>query len=221
MASMTALKIRNIFWMLARPKFLAGWCYRAIRRRFRPDEPWMALGAVRYLQDNLPGGVGFEWGSGRSTVWFAARLSSLISVEEDAGWLHCVRALLDSAGATNVILRHIPIDHDPREPERANYEPLPQYVDYINHFQDGAFRLIIVDGHYRQHCIRAALPKLAPYGLLLVDDSWWGMNNARLIPESWPIVQHAREWSKCTTIWRKPLHGPAAPSVSTGANSAC
>jgi hypothetical protein len=45
-----------------------------------PDVPWLTRQAVEILEDWLkPGYVGLEWGSGRSTLWFARRVSHLTS----------------------------------------------------------------------------------------------------------------------------------------------
>src|SRR5688572_32091687 len=46
-----------------------------------PDEPFLAPAAVRFLDRNLArDGAGLEWGSGRSTAWFAQRLATLVTV---------------------------------------------------------------------------------------------------------------------------------------------
>jgi hypothetical protein len=56
-----------------------------------PEEPWISQGAVRFLDANLDrAGAGIEWGSGRSTTWFVARLARLTSVEYDPGWAETV-----------------------------------------------------------------------------------------------------------------------------------
>lgn len=38
---------------------------------------------------------------------------------------------------------------------------------------DASLNLVLVDGAYRDHCARYALPKLAPGGLLVIDNVNW------------------------------------------------
>jgi hypothetical protein len=170
-----------------------------------PDEPWMSQGAVRYCEAHLTREhVGFEWGSGRSTPWFGSRLQSLLSIEHDCSWHATVTKKLQSKRLTNVRCRYLPLEHDPTEPTRPHYDPTPSYVQAVDEVGDETLDLVIVDGHYRQACILAALKKIKPGGLLLVDNTdrlplqEWG------VPCSWPIVHQSRNVMTQTTIWRKP-----------------
>ena len=48
--------------------------YELYERRHR--EPWLAQGAIAFIDAQFSrNGRGLEWGSGRSTQWFAARLA--------------------------------------------------------------------------------------------------------------------------------------------------
>ena len=82
-----------------------------------PDEPWIAQGAIRFCEKNLTKEqVGLEWGSGRSTAWFGARLKSLLSIEYDLPWHSTIITQLQKKGIKNVECRHIPLEHEPNEP---------------------------------------------------------------------------------------------------------
>lgn len=174
--------------------------------RLHPDAPWLTPGAVAFLGENLrPDMTGIEWGSGRSTRWYAARLRGLMSVEHHRGWYERVKADLDTPGASHVDYRHIPLSHPEHEGTVAHYEPMPPYVSVVREFPENSLGLAVVDGHYRQACVREALPRLAPGGLLLVDDTSvlasldeWG------VPADWPVVSHTSNGLKTTTVWRKP-----------------
>src|SRR5688572_27506537 len=48
--------------------------------------PWLPAAAVSFLDDKLAGLSVFEWGSGGSTLWFAERARSVVSVEHDPVW---------------------------------------------------------------------------------------------------------------------------------------
>ena len=87
----------------------------------------------------------------------------------------------------------MPLDHPPAEPTRPVYEPLPRYVAVFNEFEDGSLDFVVVDGHYRQACILAALPKLKVGGLLMLDNSNWLSDREWGIPVSWPLDAHGFE----------------------------
>jgi len=177
--------------------------------RLNPDAPWLTPGAVTFLQRNLrPDMAGIEWGSGRSTRWYAAHLRHLLSVEHHAGWYARVKEELEKTGTRNVDYRSIPLSHPENEGTVPHYEPMPPYVSVVREVPEGSLGLVVVDGHYRQACVLEALPRLAPGGLLLVDDSnmlptlaEWG------VPADWPIVSHTHNGLKATTVWRKPEVG--------------
>jgi predicted O-methyltransferase YrrM len=170
-----------------------------------PDEPWIAQGAVRFCASQLkPSMRGFEWGSGRSTAWFARRVGHLTSVEHDQQWYGIVHEQLRARDINNVTYRLIPLSHPAEEPSVPVYSPLPPYIAAVDAEEDGALGLVVVDGHYRQACIAAALPKIAPGGLLLVDNTNWLPLAAWGVPAAWPIVHQSRNVMTETTIWRRP-----------------
>jgi hypothetical protein len=168
-----------------------------------PDEPWISQGAIRFCERKLRRGMeAVETGSGRSTGWFGRRVGHLLSVEHSEEWYEKVKpALVD---VPNVDYRLVPLDHPPEEPTRPVYDPLPRYVAVFNELDDGSIDLVIIDGHYRQACILAAIPKLKVGGLLLLDnsnrlsDTEWG------IPASWPLVHRSANVMTVTSIWQKP-----------------
>ena len=71
--------------------------------RAHPDDPWLTPAAIRLLAGLLsPADRGAEFGSGRSTLWFAARVAALTSVEHDERWHETVTAKLKDRGLGNV-----------------------------------------------------------------------------------------------------------------------
>jgi len=187
--------------------------YESYRLR-HPEEPWLSPGAVRFCNSALKRtDVALEWGSGRSTKWFAARVGKLLSVEFDSDWHRKVSA--DLASFPNAQCRFVPLEHAPDEGTVAHYQKVPAYVAVVDEFADGSLDFVVVDGHYRQACILEALPKLKPQGLLLVDDTErlpladWG------VPLSWPVVHQSRDVLRQTTIWEKPSQSlPTSTSPS-------
>jgi SAM-dependent methyltransferase len=173
--------------------------------RAHPTEPFVAPGAIRFLDGALPRqGIGLEWGSGRSTQWFARRLGRLVVVEHDGVWYEQVRRQLQEAGIGNVDYRLIPLDHPPQEPTRPIYDPVPRYVALAEEFPDACFDFVEVDGHYRQACARAALAKIKPGGLLLVDDTNWLPLAEWGVPTTWKIVHQSVKINTVTSVWQRP-----------------
>lgn len=195
----------NVRHWLSHPLGFLRRVWHLLYEKAHPREPFLAPSAVRFLDGALPrDGVGLEWGSGRSTQWFAPRLRRLVSVEHDGRWRDDVLAQLERAGIRNVDYRVIPLEHPEAEPTRPIYDPVPRYVSFVSEFPDEHFDFIEVDGHYRQACVRAGLQKLKPGGLLLVDDTNWIPLAEWGVPESWPIVHQSVKVNTTTSIWRKP-----------------
>ena len=75
----------------------------ADERRY-PDSPWLTRAMVEILETWLrPGDVGLEFGSGRSTIWFARRIKYLTSVENNPGWYTKVKENLQGTGGISQI----------------------------------------------------------------------------------------------------------------------
>lgn len=133
-------------------------------QRIYPDKPWLTPQANRILEKTLqPDFQGLEFGSGRSTLWFAARMEKLTSVEHNPEWYHRVKDMLAVRGISNVEYLLTP------ETEMENGEPA--YVQVADRFSDESLDLILVDGILRDACVLRGLSKLKPGGLLVIDDA--------------------------------------------------
>ncbi len=101
-----------------------------------PDRPWLTRESIVFLKSFLkPDMVGFEWGSGRSTPWFAKRCGLLVSIEDDAGWYATVREKVKDLSVDLVLTD--------AEDDGASY------TGKILQYPDEHFDFIIVDGSYR------------------------------------------------------------------------
>jgi hypothetical protein len=183
-----------------RPRSLLIAIRTGLYNRLHPGEPWISAGAIAFCRTHLrPDMRGLEWGSGRSTAWYARRVAHLTSVEHNPHWHDRVREMI--TGAENVALRLVPAP----ESTDAYWAPDNPYVGVVDEFEDESLDFVVVDGLYRQACVLRALPKIAPGGYLLVDDT---RHLARLedwrVPPSWPVVYASGRWDTDTTIWRKP-----------------
>ncbi len=130
-----------------------------------PEHPWMATPAVREL-DNLiqPQWKVLEFGSGRSTAWYAARAASVLSLENDPQWHATVNTNLRNKGYNNVELRLVPLADFRREAADLD---------------DNSFDLVIVDSidggdpdtTGRVGLVAESMSKLKTGGYLVLDNS--------------------------------------------------
>jgi hypothetical protein len=150
--------------------------------RFRganPSVPWITPQATRLLEDWLkPGDVGLEWGSGRSTIWFAKRVRSLTSIEHDRDWFLKVKGQLQESGLDNVTYHHAPIE----DLDKATADHL--YLKLGKELPEASQDFVLVDGQLRDMCVEVALSRLKPGGLLILDNAHWFLPHATFSPNS-------------------------------------
>jgi predicted O-methyltransferase YrrM len=160
--------------------------------------PWLVPASIKHLERLIqPDWHGWEWGCGGSTVWFARHLQHLTSIEHDAEWVAQVRQRLLTWQLTNVELRHI-------EKGTGYYE---QYADSILPVPDGSLQLVSVDGRARPRCIQNAIGKLAPGGVLVVDNMErdYYQEETDQIPDDWERFDYEGEWNGrwLTSLWMR------------------
>lgn len=155
-----------------------------VRRLLRraPTEPWLTREAVRFLRTAIQADWDiFEIGSGASTAWYARRARRVIAIESDPIWQrHVSDSLAEHPNASVEAVAAYDF------PARIAREP------------DEAFDLVVVDGcetglspdEGRVGCVRAAVPKVRPGGILLLDNSDWPRYApVDAILESWRCVR--------------------------------
>lgn len=117
--------------------------------------PWFTYPAIDFLSRlELSSSKVFEYGAGQSTLFWARRAEKVVSVEHDAEWFIRLRASLPS----NVTLMHAP---------GQDAYPISILETSSN------YDIVVVDGVWREACIQPALSRLAPAGLLILDNSDW------------------------------------------------
>ena len=139
----------------------------------RLDLPWWTFDAVREVDSFLqarPDARVFEWGSGASTLWLSKRAGQVTSVEHDGEWHQMVQGRLE--GVENVTLRHVAMQDAGRVGSRKAGFAGQHFDRYVHAIRDlsGEFDLIVIDGRAREACLREAKARLAPGGIILVDD---------------------------------------------------
>lgn len=117
--------------------------------------PWITYSALDFLAERLPSVENlFEYGSGNSTHWWAARSTYVRSVEHDAEWFKKVK-------------KEVP----------ANVELLYRELDNGGSYENAIlvdkrlYDVIVIDGRHRNKCMVASEKRIKPNGILLLDNS--------------------------------------------------
>lgn len=168
--------------------------------------PWMTYDAVDFLSRIChPDMEVFEWGSGGSTLFFAARCKEVHTVEHDPDWRGFLTKKMEELHVMNVNIREIPgsrIDdfneRDYRNPDdfvsndrKSAGLSFEEYVKAIDPFPEEHFDLVVVDGRVRNCCIKRAIPHVKRGGYLIVDNT---DRSYYLAP--FPELQDATKWEK-------------------------
>jgi predicted O-methyltransferase YrrM len=185
------------------------WTPRYIRDRLtlhyhqtrEPELPWWPQEAIKHLSGLLRSSdTCLEWGSGRSTVWLAARTAKVHSIEHDLEWFDRVREGLSAGGADVSAIELLDAGTVTVPPEQT------PYVRVVDRFGDDELTVCIVDGEHREQCALAAVPKLARGGLLLVDDAHWFLDRPTHSPHSrtgkGPFSDGWRQFETLVSGWR-------------------
>ncbi len=116
--------------------------------------PWINHAAIHLLSERLkPTHAVFEYGSGYSTLFFAARCAAVTSVEHDRRWFDEVR----QTAPGNATLLH----------RNAG----PAYWEAIGEHPATAYDLVLIDGIFRERCLPIAAGALSAAGVMLLDDA--------------------------------------------------
>lgn len=155
--------------------------------RRNPDHPWLTHQAIQLLHGYLqPTHIGLEWGSGRSTLWFAKQVAHLTSVEDDTAWHTKIETALQAQTLNNVTYHFC-------QKEDA-------YVEIGAAFEPGTLDFILVDGTHRALCAQVALDKLKSGGRLIIDNVNWYLPSQSKAPHSRTFEQGpaTEAWE---TVW--------------------
>lgn len=126
--------------------------------------PMYTYALIEYLRSLDFSGVDVaEFGAGASTRFWAARARSVAALENDPAWIETLR----SGAAANVELIHA--------------ADMPAAFLALQR----SFGVIVVDckGN-RFDCAAAAIDRLAPGGMIILDNSDWYPNTARLLRDA-------------------------------------
>lgn len=184
----------------------------------------MAFSVIDALAAELrPGARVFEFGAGGSTAFFVQRAARVVSVEHDRAWAYRVRQVLPDEAPWRLLVRPPGPRRrgDPADPEACTSgafewsgRDFSSYAASIHEVDVPSFDLVVVDGRSRPACLAAAIPHVAPGGLLLLDNSERLRYQRALerVPPSWPCRHflgpvRGEVLAMRTTLWRRPARG--------------
>jgi predicted O-methyltransferase YrrM len=209
------------------PRYVADRIANIYYQKSHPDAPWLTPEANRFLESYLRStDVGLEYGSGRSTLWFANHTRHLTSIEGDNVWFASVGRQIRDAQITNVDYRFLPTDFS----EDGAHSP---YVEVLHTLENGGLDYALIDGAHRDFCVAGVLPKLRAGGLLIIDNVNRYLPSRSRSPASrtlqegplgplWSALHEQLStwrsfWTSCgisdTALYFKPAH-PADPGAS-------
>ena len=189
------------------------------------QRPWITFAAREFLEAHLrPSMRVFEYGAGGSTLFFFRRRCEVFTVEHDPAWAALTKEALLKNKFSAANLQLCPPEPDPAY---AGKDPsdLDSYISSSADFKGRSFRkyadaiagfgeldLVMVDGRARPSCFKSAFPKVAPGGLLLLDNAE-RLNYRRIHDHlnaagwkfhdlSGPGPYNNYFWQTC--IWRRP-----------------
>jgi predicted O-methyltransferase YrrM len=184
------------------PRYIINRSTEWVYRKMNPGLPWLTPDANKFLGTWLkPDMHGLELGSGRSTLWFAKRVKSLISVESDKGWYDRVKKQLNDQSMANVDYIYAPLTVN----EEFSTSP---YLAPVLKASEATFDFILVDGDWRDHAAFAGISKLKPGGILIVDNVNWFLPSASISPSSIKANQQCSsvvwtDFNKEVMTWKK------------------
>lgn len=113
--------------------------------------PWYTYPFISFLKPRIkPHFEVFEYGSGNSTRWYAARVKYIKAVEHDSDWIKLI---------------------SPKLPSNTKVLKRPLGETYIQSVKDGRYHIVVVDGRNRVKCACFAADFLTEDGVIILDNS--------------------------------------------------
>jgi predicted O-methyltransferase YrrM len=161
------------------PRYLWDRANEIAYQRSHPELPWLTRAGNDFLSGYLKRqDKGLEFGSGRSTVWLARRVSSLVSLEHDEGWFEQVKLRLLAPNLAPVDYRRLHVDG------LGSADAAQRISALLADLPPANFDFIVVDGVWRDHCTQHAVRLLKPGGVLIIDNANRHLPNSSRSPES-------------------------------------
>lgn len=126
-----------------------------------------------------------EFGGGGSTLYFLDRAGCVVTVEHEKTWFRKLESEVSQHRNGSSWTGHlVPSEllaganshSDPSHPDHyvSSEDSTRSYLRYasqLDSYPDGCFSCILIDGRARPSCLKHAIPKLQPGGILVYDNT--------------------------------------------------
>ena len=136
-----------------------------------PDYPWLTEKSIKILNNELKKDfIGFEFGSGRSTIWLSTRIKTLTSIEHSKEYLNIVNKKIAKKNIVNCKLLHLTGE---------------DYYKILQLQSNFSIDFILIDGIFRDKLLEIALQKISKRGIICFDNAnRYLVNEDSISPES-------------------------------------
>jgi hypothetical protein len=170
--------------------------------------PWLSFTVIKFLEVHLKSNMKvFEYGSGGSTLFFAKRTESVVSIEHHKLWFEKVNLYLKELKLKNIDYKLFEPENDPEFHKKNISDPndfisgdaesvgkkYEKYVKSIEQYPDKYFDLVSVDGRARPSCCKHALLKIKKGGYLVFDNvetTYYESSITLLNPNNWEVIRY-------------------------------
>ena len=137
--------------------------------------PWISFGGLKFLNRHIrPQHDVFEYGGGGSTLYFARRAKSVLTVESSVNWHRALVATLAAENLTNAVCELHQLSGDEIAQFRGD--------SFFHRVRARKWDIILIDcycgysrtryGLTRPFAFELALEQVKPGGIVVLDDSW-------------------------------------------------
>jgi len=121
--------------------------------------PWWIEESIPFVESLLRKDmIVYEYGSGRSTIWFAERVKKIYTVEYQEKWKNQVEQWAEKKNLKNIDI--VFCEQKPSRPYCQTINRVKEKIDFL-----------IVDGRNRVECYKTALKYLSDKTIVVLDDS--------------------------------------------------
>jgi hypothetical protein len=197
------------------------------RKKYSEDLRNFAVGAIQFLGGYLSNNdTVFEYGAGYSTIWFAERVRSIISVESDERWFSLVKERLATYENAEVSLIGSATGAQPpvyrlkwNRADKRYVVHLPKgtgvlehvdwnYVNKIKQYERDSFDLVVNDGYARPLVANVAIDYLKRGGIFVWDDfgGWFPVEKSKcpvVLKPGDVLLNEVKEFLEKVASWRR------------------
>jgi len=135
--------------------------------------PWLTYPFIDFIQDRLNKDLSiFEFGAGNSSIYFAKKSKSVISVEHSPEWYKIIKSN-DKYKYENLDIRLVEIPDEMKEKGYHTMAFTNTENEYVYSLKNTGkkYNVVVVDGLFRNSCIMHSLDSLTDDGIIFLDNT--------------------------------------------------